>query len=354
MTAEEFLNGVLREFYRRMHGRAADNYDVARFSYDGVDRSQEVNLRQLATYMAFFTREYRAFFQTYNLLADEASKQLFLRLIMYRLAGHLRVRIKDDAGQTQEAALYAQAEGWLQGDSELPLGGAFGGLKAYRGVPYNGAQVDLDGWPGSIVYTYLKRQYLYERDGVRIRPETGDTVLDLGACLGDTTVAFATCVGPTGRVVAFDPLTAHVRAVRHNVAMNGREAVVTVVPRAVSDQANDLPDGVGHDGAVNPGFRIQQDAMPLTTIDAAAAGLDRVDFIKMDIEGAELLALKGGVETLRRHRPKLAISIYHRLEDYIALPLWLASTLPDYEFHLDHYTIHAEETVLFGRPRQAA
>jgi hypothetical protein len=44
----------------------------------------------------------------------------------------------------------------------------------------------------------------------------------------------------------------------------------------------------------------------------------------------------------------LAISLYHRLEDFVVIPQFLASLGLGYEFHLDHYTIHAEETVLYA------
>jgi hypothetical protein len=87
-----------------------------------------------------------------------------------------------------------------------------------------------------------------------------------------------------------------------------------------------------------------------TTIDHVAAkyGLDRVDFIKMDIEGAEQAALEGGLATIRKHRPKLAISIYHNMEQFVAVAKFLAGLDLGYRFFLDHATIHNEETVLFA------
>lgn len=51
------------------------------------------------------------------------------------------------------------------------------------------------------------------------------------------------------------------------------------------------------------------------------------DFIKMDIEGAELAALKGGIKTITKCRPQLAISIYHSSEDFINIPLYLKDNL---------------------------
>ena len=76
--------------------------------------------------------------------------------------------------------------------------------------------------------------------------------------------------------------------------------------------------------------------------------LPRVDFLKMDIEGAELQALKGAAETIRTFRPKLAISLYHREADLVTIPDYLNGMGAGYGFRLDHFTVYGEETVLFA------
>ena len=68
----------------------------------------------------------------------------------------------------------------------------------------------------------------------------------------------------------------------------------------------------------------------------------------MDIEGAELETLKGAEQTIRRFRPKLAICLYHRPEDFVTIPRFLDRVLPQYQFAIGHFTIHAEETVLYA------
>ena len=68
----------------------------------------------------------------------------------------------------------------------------------------------------------------------------------------------------------------------------------------------------------------------------------------MDIEGAELKALKGAREALRKFKPKLAISVYHSLSDYIAIPQYINSLNLGYSFYLNHHTIHSEESILYA------
>jgi hypothetical protein len=71
----------------------------------------------------------------------------------------------------------------------------------------------------------------------------------------------------------------------------------------------------------------------------------------MDIEGAELFALEGARNTIRRFKPKLAIAIYHSIDDFVTIPKWIMDLDVDYNFYLGHYTIHEEETVFFAKSK---
>jgi hypothetical protein len=68
----------------------------------------------------------------------------------------------------------------------------------------------------------------------------------------------------------------------------------------------------------------------------------------MDIEGAEMPALGGAIETIRKFKPKLAISVYHRTQDLYEVPQLIKNIDSRYKFYLGHYTIYKEETVLFA------
>ena len=95
--------------------------------------------------------------------------------------------------------------------------------------------------------------------------------------------------------------------------------------------------------------RISGDSMfevPADTIDNVLQGR-RVTFIKMDIEGGELSALKGAKESICKWRPRLAISLYHKNEDIIELPSYVVSLVEDYKLYIRHYCSDWWETVLY-------
>lgn len=74
----------------------------------------------------------------------------------------------------------------------------------------------------------------------------------------------------------------------------------------------------------------------------------KVTFIKMDIEGSELAALRGAERIIREQRPKLAICVYHKPEDMWEIPSFILNCCPDYKLYLRHYSISYTETVLYA------
>lgn len=75
---------------------------------------------------------------------------------------------------------------------------------------------------------------------------------------------------------------------------------------------------------------------------------DSVSFIKMDIEGAELEALKGAEYLIKRDKPKLAICLYHKKEDIWEIPYYIKTLVPEYKLYMRHYSNCENETVLYA------
>ena len=77
--------------------------------------------------------------------------------------------------------------------------------------------------------------------------------------------------------------------------------------------------------------------------------IEKIDFIKMDIEGCELKALHGAINTLKKHKPKLAIAAYHKYEDYYEIPKFLNELKIDYKFYLASYTLGFSDTIIYAK-----
>lgn len=141
----------------------------------------------------------------------------------------------------------------------------------------------------------------------------GGVFFDVGANIGIFTLAAARHLAPTGgRAVAFEPHPVNAGLLRRNVADNGA-GNVAVEERGVSDAVGALDvrgaAGPGNWSVASEGpeqFRIE-----LTTLDAYCAthGVERLDALKMDIEGCETKALRGARETLRRFRPVMFLEV---------------------------------------------
>jgi FkbM family methyltransferase len=83
------------------------------------------------------------------------------------------------------------------------------------------------------------------------------------------------------------------------------------------------------------------------TIDSIAAG-NPVTYLKMDVEGTELEALKGAEQTIKTYKPILGISIYHKPQDLIDIPRYIKKIVPEYKFYFRVHKKLAIDTVLYG------
>lgn len=93
----------------------------------------------------------------------------------------------------------------------------------------------------------------------------------------------------------------------------------------------------------------------IDTIDLDKFAQDRdlkIDFIKLDVENAELDVLQGAEKILVEQRPQLAISIYHSDEHFYTIPLYLKNLLKDYEFRFGHYSMRYTESVIYAIPKE--
>lgn len=191
---------------------------------------------------------------------------------------------------------------------------------------------------------FLLNQYEY-KDFCTVR--SGDVFFDCGACFGDTAIWAAEKVGKTGTVVAFEPIKEQENVLRENVKRYLPGKSVRVENLAVSD-CNGLVSFVegGEGSRLSETGEMRIQAVKIDDY-CQSRGI-WPDYIKMDIEGSELAALRGAETTIRERKPRLAICVYHKpAEDLWGIPYFLKACVPSYRFYLkkSHYTW---ETVLFA------
>lgn len=179
-------------------------------------------------------------------------------------------------------------------------------------------------------------------------PEPGDVVLDLGAFLGDSAVTFSRLVGDGGHVWSFEALASQFETLRKNLARFNC-ANVTPCFNAAWNRNEELHMSSNRGSSAIGG---RENPVPGIRIDdfVRERGIDRVDFIKMDIEGAEQEALEGGAETIGVMKPRLALSAYHKPEDLHLLMTMVREMHPAYRFHMRHYDPGFCDTVLYAVP----
>jgi FkbM family methyltransferase len=287
----------------------------------------------------------------YDHLEDDESRHLLVDLMAYRALGHRKVKLplNSPAYWLHLNALERNAE---SGD-HLELD--------FRNWKLNRYNLSDEGYPiqvyarASGVFTQLiLQQYRCVTADHCIEVGAGETVIDAGGCYGDTALYFAHKAGPTGRVYSCEFMPNNIRIFRSNLALNPTlAATIEIIPNPLWSTSDEklFVEGVGPAAHVTPiprsGSATQVETLRIDDL-AQRESLERVDFIKMDIEGAELEALKGAESVIHRDRPKLAISVYHKLHDFWTIPRWIDSLGLGYRFYLRHFTIHGEETVLFA------
>ncbi|MBE6639445.1 MAG: FkbM family methyltransferase [Ruminococcaceae bacterium] len=163
-----------------------------------------------------------------------------------------------------------------------------------------------------------------------LHPTEYQYCLDLGAYTGDTAAMMAELFPHLISVTAWEPdpktFSKLLRFAQNNPYVKPMHLAsldyTGTVDFAVSGNRN---AGIDAPGKLAP--------IPCSTVDEASIGT-HIDFIKIDVEGAEHRTLAGCTQTIKEHRPDLLLSLYHRSKDLFDLPLYLHNLCPDYRMYL--------------------
>ncbi len=197
--------------------------------------------------------------------------------------------------------------------------------------------------------------------GHAVEISKGDTVIDCGAHVGVLT-RYALDQG-AARVVSIEPDPANILCLRRNFAKEIAAGTVLLVEKGVWNEVaeiqfeHDVHDSSRHTFHHQPDAEVQSISIPVEPLDQIVEelGIEKVDFIKMDIEGAEREALEGAQETIKRFRPEMAICTYHRDDDPLAVRSEVARTGVPYAIHARTLAVahkQVQPKVLFFREEE--
>lgn len=200
----------------------------------------------------------------------------------------------------------------------------------------------LGGNADALAGVYRKEQYFQK--GV-IELSDREVFVDGGAYTGDTLLTFLRLAGGRcERCCAFEPEAAAAARLKATVEKRGLRNV-TVHNKGLWSAPATLPFAVWHGTSASAVSGAGEVSVEADTVDRAAPD---ATFIKLDIEGAELEALKGAAETIKRNRPALAVCVYHKPGDLFEIPLYIRSLVPEYRLYLRQHQPVACETVLYA------
>ncbi len=202
-----------------------------------------------------------------------------------------------------------------------------------------------------------KEQY-FPSDIIKLSNE--ECFVDLGAYTGDSAEAFIKHVGgffEKMHLFELDP-TIYKRLML-NVPLlyeKTKKGIIQCYPFGASDFSGEvvISEGDSSSSMVCPVNKNNSENVVKGMVKLLDNVLsdERVTFIKADIEGAELPALRGLKHVIENQKPTLAFCIYHSLSDMLNIPLWIKKTVSDYDIFVRHHTDLMLETVCYAIPKR--
>lgn len=184
----------------------------------------------------------------------------------------------------------------------------------------------------------------------------GETFIDCGAFVGDSIERYIWAHdGVFGKIIAFEPdgknyNAMNARLERLKKEWNISEDAIEYYPYGVSDNDSILymesyagNNGFGSKMSVNK----SDDSEECRTVTLKNYITENC-FIKADIESYEYRMLKGAEEEIKKYRPKMAVCIYHNTVDFFTLPILVKSLVPEYKLSIRHHSYTLSETVLYA------
>lgn len=208
---------------------------------------------------------------------------------------------------------------------------------------------------------YLKRESIKSGSNTKeqyfdfINKKAINTVISGGVYDGGNTIQFLNRLPNIEKIYGFEPMYNNFKVDLQDKIIN-QSKKVEIIEKGLFETSTEVPFMKFKGGS---GSRIHgQNNGNSNTIEVISIDdfvndkkIKKLDFIKMDIEGSELSALKGAEKTILKDRPQMAISIYHSYNELFDIPLYLYDLLENYKYEVYHYNWNNKyESILYAIP----
>ena len=321
------------------------------FSFEDIKRFQknitdEFVKEKCVNYFEWFKDNYKNLEYFYNLLEDKKEKQLYLQMIVSKLLGPIYVTEQEKEKYIHSRDIF---DTLLADNSIRQLKSVTRKLKFYD-LSKLGYDIKVYGARALLDKLIIHNQYSYKDCKI----ERDDFVIDAGGCWGDTSLIFSSKAGKKGKVFTFEFFEDNLNILKENFSENkdfSKNIVLTEKP--LYDKSNKdlyLNHACADITTLTENKNNLQQYKTINIDDFIENNkIEKIDFIKMDIEGCELKALQGAVNTLKKYKPKLAIAAYHKYEDYYEIPKFLNELNIGYKFYFANYTLGFTDTVIYAK-----
>ncbi len=194
------------------------------------------------------------------------------------------------------------------------------------------------------VLTYMCEpdQYFLKEKSFELTEE--EVFVDAGAFIGDTIEAFLKQINNKYKYIyAFEP------DINNYQKLNSKfkKGNILTFNAGLYNSTTEL-SFAGNKGGVSKVEKNGKAKVQVYQFDTLDIPDKNISFVKMDIEGSELMALHGMAKTIQNCKPKLAICIYHKYEDLWKLPLYIKELVPEYKLYMRNYLGYLDEIVLYA------
>lgn len=176
--------------------------------------------------------------------------------------------------------------------------------------------------------------------------QDGEVFIDAGGFDGQTSIEFIKYCPNYKAIYIFEPSEKNLAKAKENLKEYKN---IEFISKGLSNKKDILKFDT-ESGSVSSISEYGTVMIEIDTLDSMV--VEKVSFIKMDIEGWESMAIQGMKNHILNDHPKMAISVYHKVDDFWKIPEQILAIRDDYDLYMRHYTEGTDETVMFFMPKQ--